>query len=367
MRVLFSFLSLTLLLTSLMDAKVVTYPATPNIRSDNPYIAPSTQYRVELIQGNQTLEVFTYQMQAMHRTNNSLTTAWVTFSFDGSVEVRVTPLGQSVDFAQVLPRSAAIEVQKLPGSIRFTLDRPGHYSVEFEPGIRIAHPLLIFANPLESSPPDTTEEDLIYFGPGFHEIGEAFAIPSGKTVYLHGGAYLKGQFYSQNCEAITIRGRGILSGEDYPARTANHMITMQNASNIVVEGITIIHAPRFMITLRGSNHRVRNVKMMGWWFSTDGVSTGENALIEDCFFKVNDDAIKLYRSNTLARNCVIWQMENGAPFQIGWNGRQDFSNCHVYNMEIIRVEHEWDNENEAVICAILGARAHISHFLFEDI
>jgi hypothetical protein len=71
------------------------------------------------------------------------------------------------------------------------------------------------------------------------------------------------------------------------------MINMSNANNITIEGITIIHAPRFKITLRGENHIVRNVKMMGWWFSTDGTSTGENAIIEDCFFKVNDDAVKL--------------------------------------------------------------------------
>ena len=33
-------------------------------------------------------------------------------------------------------------------------------------------------------------------------------------------------------------------------------------------------------------------------------------MIEDCFVKVNDDAIKLYESNTVVRDCVIWQLEN---------------------------------------------------------
>ena len=60
----------------------------------------------------------------------------------------------------------------------------------------------------------------------------------------------------------------------------------------------------------------RNLKMISWWFSTDGVSLGEHGLVEDCFFKVNDDALKLYHGDTTVRRCVIWQMENGAPFQI---------------------------------------------------
>ena len=54
--------------------------------------------------------------------------------------------------------------------------------------------------------------------------------------------------------------------------------------------------------------------MMGWWFSTDGISSGENSIIENCFFKINDDAIKVYSSHMIVRNNVIWQVENGAPF-----------------------------------------------------
>lgn len=355
------------LLSFSSGAEIVSYEPTPNISANNPYIMPSTEYKVELIQEDKTIPLFVYQMNAMHTTNNSKTTAWVNFSFSGEIKIRVTPINNSPEYCAVLPRSKNIEVHNTGKVIEFNLTESGHYSVEFEEGIYIDHPLLIFANPLETNIPDPNDKDVIWFGPGYHEIGEGFVVPAGKTVYIHGEAYVKGQFYSSNASNITISGRGILSGEDYPARTANHMITMHNANNITIEGITIIHAPRFKITLRGENHIVRNVKMMGWWFSTDGTSTGNNALIEDCFFKVNDDAIKLYASNTLVRNCVIWQLENGAPFMISWNGTSDFSNCYVTNVDVIRVEHEWDNENLAVICAIHGGAAHISHFLFENI
>jgi hypothetical protein len=108
--------------------------------------------------------------------------------------------------------------------------------------------------------------------------------------------------------------------------------------------------------------------MMGWWFSTDGISSGENSIIENCFFKVNDDAIKVYSSHMIVRNNVIWQMEKGAPFMISWNGSQDFGNCHIINNDIIRVEHQWENENLAVVCSVfMEVKQKISNMVFEDL
>ena len=177
---------------------------------------------------------------------------------------------------------------------------------------------------------------------------------------------MKGRLRSQNARNIKVVGRGILSGEQFERRS-EHLIRFRGADNVLIEGVTLINSPHFNISLRGSHHTVRNVKMIGWYFSTDGVCTGYHGLVEDCFFKVNDDAVKLYISNTVVRDCVIWQMENGAPFQISWNMPSDNSNFHVRNIDVIRVEHEWDNRNEAVFDAIHGGRGHMSNYLFEDI
>jgi polygalacturonase len=306
-------------------------------------------------------------MNALHKTNVSKTTAWVNFSFSGKITVKVTKLQGKIDFCQVLPRSKNIQVTTQNNQVSFDITQQGHYSVEFQKGIVIDDPLLIFANPLETNVPEKGDPNVIRFEDGYHEIGDKYVIPSHKKVYISGGAYIKGQFFSDNVADVSITGRGILSGEDYPARTADHMIVLRNAQNTYLEGITIIHAPRYMIAISGTKSHIDNVKMMGWWFSTDGISAGENTVIENCFFKINDDAIKLYSSNTVVRNNVIWQMENGAVFMISWNGSRDFGNCQVVNNDVIRVEHEWDNENLAVICAVHGGKAHISNFLFDDL
>ena len=352
---------------SWMSGEVVTYPAPPNTHPGDAFIAGSDQYAVELIQGDQAVESFVYMMHRQHYTNNSETTSWTNFSFSGKVTVRVRRLDGEVEFCQVLPRSSNIEVRRSGNMVEFDLEKPGHYSVEFQKGIKIRHPMLVFANPLEEDVPSPGDPGVMYFGPGVHEWMEARTIPSDTVVYIAGGAYIKGQFYVEGGRNITLRGRGILSGENYEVRTGRYMVTLRDVDNILVEGLTFIHPPRHNMRLYGRNHVVRNVKFTGWHFSTDGVQPGEGSLVEDCFFMCNDDSIMLYYPNSVARNCVVWQKENGAPVQIGWGGDEDRSNFHVHDLEIIRMESEWDNENLAAFCAIHGARAHKSNFLYENI
>lgn len=323
-------------------------------------------YEVEIVSNEKTIPVDVITDYARWQTNNTKANSWASFAFEGEVKIRVRAKLNNVDFAQILPRNANVKVEIVnANTVEFTIHKAGQYSLEFQQGQFIDYPLFIFADALPLKIP--TQNNVIYFEKGLHEIGNNYELKSGQTVYLAPGAYVKGIFTANNAKDITITGQGILSGEDYAARSENHLITMRNCENVLIEGITIINAPRFCVSLTGDNQICRNLKMMGWWFSTDGIGIGTNSLIEDCFFKVNDDAIKVYRSNTVARNCVIWQMENGAPFQIGWNMTGVNSNFKISNIDIIRVEHQWDNPNEAVVVAIHGGEGVMQNYLFEDI
>ena len=342
---------------SVLYADIVTYPGPAGIER-------SSQYAVQVMQEGRTRDSFVYMSRAQWRSNRSETTSWTTFSFSGKVTVRVTKRSGDFQDCKILPTSCRIKPKVKGNSIEFRLDKPRKVSVEFDGDI--THPMLVFADPLEDDIPQPNAPDVIYFGPGIHDVGESLSVESGATVYLAGGAYVKGRIVADKADNITIRGRGILSGEDFE-RKSTHLIRMRNTDNVSIEGITLVNSPHYNISLRGSEHIVRNVKMIGWYFSTDGICTGHNGLVEDCFFKVNDDAIKLYHSNMLVQNCVIWQMENGAPFQISWNMPSDNSGFHVRDIDVIRVEHQWDNPNEAVFDSIHGGRGHMSDYLFENI
>jgi hypothetical protein len=85
----------------------------------------------------------------------------------------------------------------------------------------------------------------------------------------------------------------------------------------LVEGLVIVDPPGFFIrALNGDHNTVLNVKTVGaWTYNTDGVPVGNNGLVEDSFFMVNDDAIKINnKSNTTdATSGVRTAYPSGTP------------------------------------------------------
>lgn len=289
-------------------------------------LTPSPRYRVEVSQDGKRLESFVYLTTAKWRSNKVKDTAWTT---------------------------------------------PAKLSVEFDDSAK-SHPLLIFADPSETNVPSRNAPNVVWFGPGVHELpGGRLELQAAQAVYLAGGAFVRGRIVGHNANGVRILGRGVLSGDRLPhtdatGKKSEHFVVLRG-DDVVVDGPTFADSPHFNLTIAGQRAVVRNVKTISWWFSTDGVQAGRRSLIEDCFFKVNDDALKLYHSDTTVRRCVIWQMENGAPFQISWNMPGRNAGFRVSDCDVIRVEHSWNNDNEAVFCAIHGGSGHMSDYLFENI
>jgi len=89
-------------------------------------------------------------------------------------------------------------------------------------------------------------------------------------------------------------------------------------------------------------------------------------MVEDCFIKADDDAIKLYGSHGVARRCVIWQMENGGVFQLGWT-RQNAAGCRVSEVDIIRTEWTTTDRDARGIIASVGLGGSGGNHVFENI
>jgi hypothetical protein len=51
-----------------------------------------------------------------------------------------------------------------------------------------------------------------------------------------------------------------------------------------------------------------------------------DAVIQDSFFMVNDDAVKAFMGNLLVQRITIWQRDNGQPVMLSWNTPTDQSN-----------------------------------------
>jgi len=330
-----------------------------------PGIKASSAYAIAVVQDGKTNVAHVFQSFPQERYNRSKSASWANFEFTGRVSVRVTKLNGAWSNCVVLPSSYDIAVRREGEAAVFELDRPRKVAVEFDRSI--AHPLMVFADAPETDAPKPGDTNVVYFGPGLHDIGGNFQIQAGQTIYLAPGAYVKGRLVANDAPNITVRGHGILDGRDLPHRSG-HLINFRgNCDDALIEGVTLIDAPQFFVVANGRRSVIRNIKTSGWWFNTDGVSTGEDGLVEDCFLRCNDDAVKVYRSGMRVRNCAIWQMENGSPFQLTWNMGSDNHGFNVSDCDVFRVDHAWDNPNEAVFDSIHGGRGNMSGFVFENI
>ncbi len=341
------------------SAQVITYPAPSQM-------PVSAQYKISISQKNKTVESYVYVSDAQFEKNRSKNTAYSIFSFSGKITVTVTKLDTAFNDCKILPSSYKISAKKKDHSVSFVLDKPRNIAVEFDGSQK--YPLLIFANPLEVNIPKAGDENVLYYGPGYHDQEDTLFMKANQTLYLAGGAVLSAHIIGRNAPNAKIIGRGIISGRRF-GHTHGKLIHFPdaNSTDLYFEGFTIVDAPGYYLTTRGERTQAKNVKGLGWWFNTDGFSFGPNGLTEDCFLKCNDDAIKLYYSGNKVFRTTIWQMENGAPFQISWNMNSDNSGFVVKDCDIIRCDHQWENPNESVFDAIHGGSGHMSNYLFEDI
>lgn len=339
------------LLTAVASATVAVYPS-----PDDSFRSPA--YTVTVIQDGVAHPSFTYvhahqDPELMDRMSDF--NHWTTFSFDGVVTVEVRAADVPVAGTTIRPTARAISPAfdaTDPHVLRFTLTRPGQFWVRI-PGTE-ENPLFIFADPPEVDIPARDDPAVIWFEAGrVHDIGERFTISAGQTVYIPGGAYVKGTITAEAASHVTVRGRGILSGLGYARRPSakgipyNSIMFNGPGQDQLVEGITITNPPHFCILSRGQL-TARRVKLFGWWHQTDGWGAGDGSVVEDSFMKVNDDSVKLYGARQTARRLVLYQQINGAPFQLGWGGAgQAARDCVVEDIDLIACEAATKTQREA--------------------
>lgn len=360
----FLFLLLPFLAPLPAGARVDVYPGPQGIQA-------SDQFAVTVIQQGLRLPSFVYKsVSHFHLEKRGATSSYTTFSFEGPITVEVTKLRGEARSCLIRPTRFGITPRLRGNTAVFTLDRPRKLSVEF--GGDITHGMLLFADALETDPPHPGDPNVLYFGPGQHTLGPEKKIPANTTVYLAGGAYVWGSLAPAG-DNVTIRGRGVLSGgkwrkynEDTDPKSGMlhsfHMVDV-HGHNVQIEGITIVDFPMYAV-LRAA--RITNIKTIGWYYNCDGLDAYTNSVIQDCFLKVNDDALKLYWDNARVEDVTIWQYMNGAPFQWGWHG---MSSKHVVvkNCDVIHIEYPGDANNRAVFNAANKTGGRQTDYLFENI
>lgn len=237
------------------------------------------------------------------------------FDFEGSVKIEIRS-EYPLDKAAVLPASFGLPMETTSERAIITADKP--FRVSFEPNGRIK-PLLIFGNGLETDVvPASNAKDVVYFGPGVHKPGK-IELTSNQTLYLAGGAVVKGCIHAVG-ENITIRGRGVLAGEESPRfqGPGRFLLDCQNCSQLTVRDIILRNPWSWTaVTWNCRGVLIDGLKICGSRMINDDaldLVNSQDVIVRNCFFRTQDDSIaikgidasKLPCENILVENCQFW-------------------------------------------------------------
>ena len=228
-------------------------------------------------------------------------------------------------------------------------------------------PLIILADEPDKDIP--SGPNVTRYGPGIHDIGLKSPVHRDQTIYIDGGAIVKGTFFSNDkpLKGFTLRGRGILYAGDYEYiyGDGSRHILPYGVDDSLIEGCLLVDSPNHNV-LANNNSTAENLKIISFHGTTDGVHFGPYSTCRDCFVMCNDDVLLAHitgnpdkKSWELFENCVVWHHDWGSPFKIIGGPQHDIT---FRNIDIIET-----GTRHAVFLGQWGGGGDVYNYVFENI
>lgn len=273
------------------------------------------------------------------------------FDFTGSVEVAVTVPDTLLDSVQISPLSAQIAgtISEDRHTVRFVLDTPGNYTVQFNGMPERA--LHLFTNPPEEQSFAETDEDVIYIGPG-EWIVESINLKDGQTLYLAGGAVLHGIVNANFAKDVTVCGRGILDGsllEGWKGKSAYVPLSFNSCEGVTVKDVIVLNPNAWAFQgFDSTKLQVDGLRVITPRPNGDGISlqSCKEADIRNCFVRSWDDSLVVKNYAGSSRDIRFAKMQLWTDFaqsmEIGYEtnkGQQEDVSITDVSFEEITVLH----------------------------
>lgn len=304
--------------------QLITFPASDSIPHNDDF---TVKVRTT---GGQWQDLYEYEaLVDMHNVTKS---SMVYFDFKGTVEFAITYNRGTVHSARIRPLSYGFEPEIEGNTLSFSLSNPCNLSVEVNGDI--FHNLQIFTNTPETYKPNPKDKSVIYFGPGYHKIKDnVLRVPSGKTVYLAGGAILNASISCDNVKNVRVCGRGIVY-------KANDGVGVNFSDHVQIEDLVFLNPNHYTVSSGQSTDltikNIRSFSAKGWGDGID-LFSNTNVLIDGVFMRNSDDCIAIYGhrwkfygdcKNVTVQNATLWA-DVAHPILIGTHGNPEPSQSEV--------------------------------------
>ena len=326
-------------ITSVAMAQIVTYQVPNELR----YSQHNDDFTVQVREiGKDWMDLFEYKVKV--DLDNPQNASMVTFDFKGTVEFRVKKNNGLVNSVKIRPSNFGIKPEVSGNDIFFSINKPAKLSVEVN-GDKL-HNLHVFANPILENKPNKDDPDVIYFGPGFHkphdQPGDVFHIPSGKTVFIDGGAVIKAKFLIDKAHDVKIIGHGIVW---QPERG----VEIRHSENVTIKGPVFINPSHYTIyggqVNQLSIENIKSFSVRGW---SDGIDlmACTDVKIDDVFLRNSDDCIAVYghrwqfygsSRNIEVTNSILWA-DVAHPTNIGVHGNAENGGDTIENVKFSNID-----------------------------
>ena len=289
---------------------------------------------------------------------------------------------------KVLPEGLGIKPEVVDREqISFTVNRPNlNITLVFD-DIYMGNVLHLFTNPIDDNAPTEGSENLVYFGPGYHDLqqtaGEYLTFGSNKTVYLASGAVVNGRIRFRSADNVGIRGSGVLMNSK-PKDGGDLTLHIASCREVIAEGI-ILSAQKVrnwnVGVTRSNSVYIRNLKIVSpQYASTDGInlSNNTNVTVQDCFIRAGDDCVPIGGtnpshgvSNILVENCVLWN-DAGNAMSIGAVTKAPYFKDITYrNIDVLFSYDDFWAHNELTDRSLMGITCldgtFVENVIFENI
>ena len=292
------------------------------------------------------------------------------FDFKGEVEVEVK-LPYNVTSAKISPLDYKVPSKISGQTLTFTLSQPSAYIIELNNNHE--NVLHLFANPLEENIPDKNDPNVVFLEPGLYDAG-VIPLESGQTLYISGGAYVYGSVRTEMLDNITVRGRGIISGEIYTRNNESDVTVpffeFRSGKNLRIEGIIILDPAGWATTIYNmDNVTIDNLKVITSRPNGDGISLqgSRNVTMTGGFVRTWDDSLVVKNNdnhsteNILFNGVVLWT-DLAQSMEVGFETNGDF----IRNVEFRNITVVY-NFHKAVISLHNADRAAISGVKYRNI